>query len=100
LTLEAIEQIESYAIYFDVQDFVLKALNTILLGSVWEKPDITAACAETFQSPFWGLPGPDYDVAMDKEDEKHFKSAIDSLQWIAKNGTEELRSRRVQKKTL
>lgn len=96
--LEAIKQIESYGVYFDVRDFVLKALNTIVIESVWAEPDITAACAKTLQSPFWGLPGPDYDVPLDKEDEKHFKSALYSLQWIAKNGTEELRSNMVQKR--
>lgn len=94
--LEAIQQIENYSIYFvGVREFVLNALHTVLLGSVWSEPDITAACAETLHHFFWGFPGPDR-VPMDKETENHLRSAIGSLQWIAEYATENLRSLRVQ----
>lgn len=93
--LEAIKQIESYNIYFGMEEFVLQTLHTILIGSVWSEPRITTACAETLQNIFLGLASPDH-VPMEEKHEKHLGSAISSLQWIAEHATEELRSSMVQ----
>jgi len=46
---------------------------------------------------FWGLPGPEL-VPIDHEDEEDLAAAIGSLEWIAENATEYMRSVLVQRR--
>jgi hypothetical protein len=88
---EALEQIETYHVFFGMRDEALKAISTILVGSVWGDAEITAACAERISHLFWGLPGPEH-VAIKQKDEAALKKAIHELEWIGEHATEYMRS--------